>query len=435
MPSSYRDALAYLDTLTNLGIKPGLERMQSLVRLIGDPQTCAPVVHITGTNGKTSTARMISAILQASGMRTGTYTSPHLQVVNERIAVDLEPLDEEYFARAFDDALVAVQELRRLEGKDPSYFEMVTLMAFAAFADAPVGVQVVEVGMGGRWDATNVAHADVAVVTNVSLDHVEYLGSTPPLIAAEKAGIIKKGTDLVVGETDPEVVAVFRKVAADTNAGRVHERGTDFDLEDRKLAVGGQVVSVEGIFGRYDEIFIPLFGRHQALNASVAVAACEALLDRALHKEVLEEAFAGISSPGRLEVVARHPMVVLDGAHNPAGIRACLDALFESFAFERLHVVFGVFADKDYLSMLAELAPRCHSLFSAQTSLARSAPSDAVALAARKAGAPRVEAFGSVEAALDAARRQAGENDLVLVTGSLYVVGEARTHLVGLPDV
>ena len=440
MPATYRDAtyaeaLQYLETLTNLGIKPGLSRMEALVSAIGDPHRCAPVIHITGTNGKTSTARMVSSILQAAGLRTGTYTSPHLQVVNERIEIDLEPLDKQRFASAFADAYVAAAELERLSGEKPSYFEMVTLMAFAAFADAPVSVQVVEVGMGGKWDATNVADADVAVVTNVSVDHVEYLGSTPPLIAAEKAGIIKEGSLLIVGETQPDIVEIFESVATDSGADQVIKNGDDFRLLERKPAVGGQLISVKGIYDTYEDLFLPLFGGFQAHNAAVAIAACEALCESSIDRAIVEAALSQTTSPGRMEVVSRHPLVVLDGAHNPAGMAACIDAVRESFAYDRLHVVFGVFADKDYLPMLAALGGVGASVFTTQTALARSAPAENLASAARKVGIDSVSANPDVVAALDAAKRAASDDDLVLVTGSLYLIGEARTYLVGVPEI
>jgi dihydrofolate synthase/folylpolyglutamate synthase len=431
----YKHALLYLERLTNLGIKPGLERMQFMVNSIGDPQRAAPVIHITGTNGKTSTARMISALLAAHGLRPGTYTSPHLQVVNERIAVDLAPISKRAFASAFRDAYVAARELERQLGENPSYFEMVTLMAFAAFADAPVDVQVLEVGMGGRWDATNVADADVAVVTNVGLDHMEYLGSSPPLIAAEKAGILKEGSDLVCGETDPEVVEVFSDVASRTRVSRSYLRTKDFALLARRTAVGGQLISVKGIHGTYEDVMLPLFGRFQADNATVAIAAAEAFLDRALVLDLVREAFSAVAVPGRMEVVKRQPLVLLDGAHNPAGISACIEAIRESFAYDDAHIVFGVFADKDYKAMLRQLVPFATALYATQTELARAAPATEIAGEARRLGLERVYEYESVNDALDGALGAASETDLVLVTGSLYVVGEARTHLCGEPSL
>lgn len=435
MPATYRKALEYLDGLTNLGIKPGLERMEALAGSLGDPQKCAPVVHITGTNGKTSTARIISAVLQELGLRTGTYTSPHLQVVNERIALDLRPLGDQNFAEAFAHAYVGVVELDRLRGEKPSYFEMVTLMAFVAFADAPVGVQVVEVGMGGRWDATNIADADVAVVTNVSVDHAQYLGTTPPLIAAEKAGIIKDGTVLVVGETDPELVAIFESVAGDAGASRVVKNGVDFRLRDRSSAVGGQTVSIEGIYGEYTDLFLPIFGRFQAENATVALAACEALIKGAVDEKCVEAALQSVTTPGRMEVASRRPLVILDGAHNPAGLAASLEAIREAFTYDRLLVVFGVFEDKDYSAMLSSIAGLGASLFTTQTTLARAAPASLIASVARDLGIERVDSHQDVPSAVDAARDAAADGDLILVTGSLYMVGEARTHLLGAPEI
>jgi dihydrofolate synthase/folylpolyglutamate synthase len=435
MPATYEEALEYLDGLTNLGIKPGLSRMRALADILGNPQRCAPVVHITGTNGKTSTARIASGVLESLGLRSGTYTSPHLQVVNERIAIDLRPLSNEEFASVFDDALAAASELYRIEGEKPSYFEMVTLMAFAAFSDAPVGVQVIEVGMGGRWDATNIADADVAVVTNVSVDHAQFLGSTPPLIATEKAGIIKEGTALVVGETDPELVAIFESVADSSGASKVLRNGIDFRLSDRLPAVGGQVISVEGTRGEYKDLFLPLFGKFQADNAAMAIIACEELLDKAVDANCIQAALESVTSPGRMEVVGRHPSIILDGAHNPAGITACLEAVREAFAFEEMHVVFGVFEDKDFTQMLSSLSGVASSLTATQTSLARAAPASRIASVARKLGMERVAYSEDVGTAIDAVLQEASEDDLILVTGSLYMIGEARTHILGLPDL
>lgn len=432
---NYEQALAYLESLTNLGIKPGLERMRFLVEAIGNPQSCAPVIHITGTNGKTSTARLVSLLLAAHGLRPGTYTSPHLQSVNERIEIDCQAIGKRRFASAFRDSYVAASELMRTTGDRPSYFEMVTLMAFAAFADAPVEVQVLEVGMGGRWDATNVADADVAVLTNVSLDHMEYLGTTPPMIAAEKAGILKRGCDLVCGETQPEVVEVFEETARSARASKTYLRGRDFRLGERRLAVGGQLLSVEGIFARYDELLLPLFGRYQADNATLAIASAEAFFQRALDVGAVRDAFHRAKTPGRMELVRRHPVVLLDGAHNPAGISACVEAVRESFAHDDVHVVFGVFADKDYASMLERMRGFADALYVTQTALARAAPASEVASRAREIGLERVYEFMEPESAVKAALETAEDDDLVLVTGSLYVIGEARTALLGSPEL
>ncbi|HEY1133509.1 MAG TPA: Mur ligase family protein, partial [Nocardioides sp.] len=340
-------------------LEPSLDRIAAFTEVLGDPQRAYPVIHLTGTNGKTSTSRMIDTLLRALELRTGRFTSPHVERMNERISVDGEPLSDEDFVRAFNDVAPYTHLVDADQPHPLSFFETVVGMAYAAFADAPVDVAVVEVGMGGSWDATNVADATVAVVLPVAVDHAAYLGGTPAAIAVEKAGIIKPGSVAVLAQQSPEVAEVLLQRAAEVGA-RVVAEGVDFGVISRVPAVGGQVLSLQGLRARYDDIFLPLHGAHQAQNAAVALAAVEAFLgdeSQALDGEVVGAAFAEATSPGRLEVVRRSPTIVLDAAHNPHGAEALAAALEDSFTFDPLIGVLGVMGDKDHEGLLAALEP------------------------------------------------------------------------------
>jgi dihydrofolate synthase/folylpolyglutamate synthase len=390
---------------------------------MGDPQSAYPVIHITGTNGKGSTARMVSALLKARGLRVGTYTSPHLERLNERMAWDLEPVPDHDLA----DAIGAVADLESLLESPPTHFEILTAAAFRWFADVAVDVAVVEVGLGGRWDATNVADAQVAVITNVSLDHAETIGPTRADIAAEKAGIIKPGSVTVLGETDPALLPTFESAGG---AG-LWARDRDFGCVSNRLAHEGRVVELRTPGARYPEVFLPVHGRFQGDNAAVALAAVEAFFGAPLAPEVVFEAFADLRLPGRLEVVARHPLCVLDGAHNPAGAAAAAEAVAEAFGpvITGRILVIGLVQGKDPEEML-----RAFDVDSARLVIAcpppspRAMPAAEVADAARALGKPAEEA-SSVSEAVATALALAGAEDLVHVTGSLYVVGAARTAL------
>ena len=355
-------------------IDPSLDRMQALMELLGSPQRSYAVIHVTGTNGKTSTANMIDSLLRARGLRTGRYTSPHLTSMRERISVDGEPVSEERFVAAYAEVLPYVQ-LADSSGDPPlSFFEVLTAMAFAVFADAPVDVAVIEVGMGGTWDATNVADGSVAVVTPISMDHTRYLGDTIELIAKEKAGIIKPGAVAVIAQQPVEAAEVLLRRAAETGASVARE-GFEFGVLQRDVALGGQRLTLRGLRSEYDDLFLPLFGAHQASNAACALAAVEAFAGvpaGTLHPEgiapvgdtggaldapLVREAFAQATSPGRLEVVRRSPTVLVDAAHNPAGMAATVAAVEESFAFAPLVGVVAVSADKDVTGILEELEP------------------------------------------------------------------------------
>src|SRR6476469_5722399 len=293
-------------------LEPSLDRIEAFTELLGDPQAAYQVIHLTGTNGKTSTARMIDTLLRTLELRTGRFTSPHVERINERISIDGEPLDDERFVRAFNDVAPYIQLVDENQDHPLSFFETVVAMAFAAFADAPVDVAVVEVGMGGSWDATNVADGKVAVVLPLAVDHAKYLGGTPAEIAREKAGIIKPGAVAILAQQQPEVAEILVRHAAEVGA-TVAREGVEFGVVSRVPAVGGQMVALQGLRGRYDEVFLPLYGAHQAQNAAVALAAVEAFAgDQPLDEEIVRAAFAAVTSPGRLEIVRRSPTVVLD---------------------------------------------------------------------------------------------------------------------------
>jgi dihydrofolate synthase/folylpolyglutamate synthase len=426
-------ALAYLDAHANLEAVPArevdrlqtrLDRMRALVGLMGDPQAAYPVVHLTGTNGKTSTARMVTALLAAKGLSVGTYTSPHLQRVNERVSWNGEPISD----GALVELIEAVAAIETVLDERPSYFELLTAGAFRWFADVAVDVAVVEVGMGGGWDATNMADGQVAVVTNVELDHVEYLGPDVASIAAEKAGIVKPGSHLVLGDVAPPLDAAFRSAGA----AEVWAQEAEFGCEGNRLAVGGRLLDLRTPGGYYEDVYLPLHGSHQGGNAAVALATAEAFFGGPLDDDVVAEGFASVTTPGRMEIVSRRPLVVLDGAHNPAGARAAAATLDEEFTpgpgGGRVLVV-GMMAEKDPAEMLGALeAGAARLVVACAADSPRALPADDVAAAVRALGVEAVVAR-SVAAAVDQALAAASPDDVVLVTGSLYVVGEARTAL------
>ena len=422
-------ALAYLDDHVNLETDPSsraaakrLDRVGRLVELMGEPQRAYPVVHLTGTNGKGSTARILTALLVAKGLSVGTYTSPHLERFNERIAWNGEAISDAAFVEIID----AVASIERVMDEAPTVFEILTGAAFRWFTDIAVDVAVVEVGLGGRWDATNVADGQVAVVTNVSLDHAETIGPTLVDIATEKAGIVKPGSTLVLGETDAVLAEIFRGAGA----AEVWERDRDFACEDNYLAHGGRLLDLRTPSATYAGVYLPLHGAHQGENAAIALAAAEAFFGAPLDADVVEEAFAGVRVPGRLEVVSRQPLVVLDGAHNPAGAAAAADAIAEAFGDAPGKVlVVGLLQGKDPLEMLQALeAGGARALIACPAPSPRTLPAEDVATAARAMGIES-ETAKSVPEALARALAVASPDDLVLVSGSLYVVGAARAAL------
>jgi len=423
-------------------IEPSLTRIQALVTLLGEPQRGYPVLHVAGTNGKGSTARMIDALLTRMGLRVGRYTSPHLQLVTERIALDGVPISAARYAELWNDIAPYVA---MVDGADPdgvpmSKFEVLTGMAFAAFADAPVEAAVLEAGMGGSWDATNVADADVAVITPIGLDHVEYLGPQITGAAREKAGIIKPGSVAVIADQDPEVQKILLERAIEVDA-TVARAGSEFAVLEREVAVGGQLLKLQGLGGVYDQIFLPLHGAHQAANAALALAAVEAFFgagkDKQLVVEAVREAFAEIEMPGRLERVRAAPTVLLDAAHNPHGARALATTVAEEFAFRRLVAVVGVMSDKDARGILEALEPVISDIVVTRTASPRAMPLEELNEAAIAVfGEDRVLAETDLETALETAIGLVEQSDDpeeplagggVLVTGSVFTAGEART--------
>ncbi len=433
---SFGETLAWLDRHINLeaiesgraghlGL-PSLERISALLSALGDPQATYPVVHVTGTNGKGSTSRMTSALLRTCGLKVGTYMSPHLERINERLEFDGAEISDDSFARV----LGTVAEIERFLGIRATWFELVTAAAYTWFADLAAEVVVAEVGLGGRFDATNVASADVAVVTNVELDHTQILGDTRESIAAEKAGIIKSGSLLVLGEQDPPIAAIFAAEAERVGARAVWRRGEEFGCSSDRLAVGGRLVDLWTPLGHFSEVPIPLHGAHQGENAAAAVAAAQGFLQTTLDPEVVSAAFATVKVPGRLEVMRRHPLVVLDGAHNPAGAAAAGRALVEDFAAaERVIVVMGCLRGRDPGQLLAGLGAERVDLVVACRPPSPRAQEPGEVVAAAHAMGIAAEACDTTSEALETALALAGRDDLVLVTGSLYVVGAARTAL------
>jgi dihydrofolate synthase / folylpolyglutamate synthase len=422
-------------------VAPTLGRIRALTELLGDPQRAYPVIHLTGTNGKGSTAAMIESLLRADGLRTGRFTSPHLMSVTERITIDGAPISEERFDAIWNEIspYVALVDERQIDGVDMTFFEIITGMAYAAFADAPIDVAVVEVGLGGTWDATNVADADVAVVTPIDLDHTHLLGSSIAEIAREKAGIIKPGAHAILAGQRLEAAEVLLERCAQMGALPQRE-GIDFGVIERRLAVGGQLIRLNGAEGPVDDIFLPLHGAHQAANAAQALAAVEAFLGlKALNPEVAREGFAAVHFPGRLEVVRTSPTVVLDAAHNPHGATATAAAMGEVFAFSPLIGVVAVMADKDARGLLTVFEEIMNQVVVTQVaSTTRGMPAAELGeIAAEIFGAERVQVAPRLDDAIETAVSLAETDGVgapgVLVTGSVVLVGEARTLLV-TPD-
>lgn len=418
-----------------------LDRMADLVGLLGDPQRACPVIHLTGTNGKTSTARMADALLRGRGLRTGRFTSPHLVSIRERICVDGAPVDAERFVAAYEEILPYVTMVDERHPVAMSFFEVLTGMAFAIFADTPVDVVVLEVGVGGRLDCTNVADGVVAVVTPISLDHTRLLGGTLEEIAAQKAGIIKPGATAVLAQQPLPAAEVLLRHAVEAGA-TVAREGVEFGVLSREQAVGGQQLVLRGLRGTYEDVFLPLFGQHQAGNAACALAAVEAFAGVTdggeLDADLVRESFARVTSPGRLEVIKRSPTIIIDAAHNPAGMAATVAAIEDSFSFRHLTGVFAASGDKDVAGMLAELEPLLADVVVTRNSSDRSMePEETAGLAAEIFGEDRVGSAARLDDAIDAAVARADEavadsgpaGGGVLITGSVITAGDARRLL------
>ena len=436
--STFPEVLEALRGRWKNDITPDLDRIRALLDVLGDPQRAYPAIHLTGTNGKTSTARMVDAVLRAHALRTGRTTSPDLESITERIALDGQPLSQDAFAAVYDE-VVPLAELVDARVGRVTYFELLTAMAFASFADAPVDVAVIEVGLGGRWDATNVIDAMVTVVTPISLDHTRLLGDSVADIAAEKAGIIHPLSVAVLGQQVEAAAEVLTARAAEVGAGVLRE-GIDFGVLDRRLAVGGQQLVLRTPGATYGDVFLPLLGAHQAHNAACALAAVQAFLGSPLEPDLVREGFAMADSPGRLEIVRRGPTVLLDGAHNPAGARALAATLDTELAFRHVVAVLSVLDDKDAAGIIEALEPVIDVMVCTESGSSRALPADDLAaVAADVLGGDRVIAAPRLADAIEEAMRALddlalagegpGESAAVVITGSLTTVGSARTLL------
>lgn len=428
----YSEAVAYLDGLgidAMRTLTPSLERIEALCEALDHPERSAPAIHIGGTNGKSSVARIATAVLGAAELKVATFSSPHLESVRERISLAGQPISEEDFADAFDHLYPYLEVVERNLDAKLSYFEVLTGLFFLWAAEAPVDALVVEVGLGGRWDATNVVPSVVQVITNVALDHTEFLGSDRIAIAREKAGIIKPDGIVTTGERSPDILQLIRTAANDAGAA-VAALGSDFKVNENLVALGGRYLSLETSVRSYEGMFLPLNGPHQGLNAAVALEAVTAFLPaRELDQEIVAAGLAAVTAPGRLEVVRQGtdeaPAVVVDVAHNPDGSSALVAALAEGFAFEQVTFVFGVLMDKDHVGMLAELTRIPARLIVTGPSTPRARPPAEIAAAAEEVGL-RPEIVDDPRDAVAAALADAAPGELVCITGSHYLVGEVR---------
>ncbi len=435
MSDRTRADAVYTELLKRAGerwVQPRVERTRRVLELLDDPQRTYRVVHVTGTNGKTSTSRIIESLVRAHGLRTGLFTSPHLERFTERIMIDGEPIADAAVAAAWDEIapfIDLVDAELTAHGDEPlTFFELLTVLGFVAFSDAPVDVAVVEVGMGGSWDSTNTADGDVAVIAPIDMDHADRLGETLAEIATVKSGIIKPGAAVVSARQQPVAESVIRAVAAAQGATVAFE-SKDFALLEDRLAVGGQQITVQGLAGRYDDEYLPLYGGHQGFNAALAIAAVESLVGGATQPiagGVLTDGLAQVMSPGRLQLVGLAPTVLVDAAHNPHGMRALVSALRESFDFDEWGVVLGVFADKDASGIVHEVAQIATHVFATAPDSERSTDAESLADLVESAGLP-VTVHADLSAASDAARAWAAASDrrAVVVAGSVVLAGEA----------
>ena len=421
-------------------LEPSLDRIAAVMDLLGEPQRTFPVIHITGTNGKTSTARIIESILREMGLKTGRFTSPHLHDIRERISIGGESITREAFLAAWQDIapFVDAVDTRSVAEGGPrmTYFEVIVAIGYAAFADAPVDVAIVEVGMGGSWDATNVVDAAVSVITPIGIDHQHFLGDHILDIATEKAGIIKADGIAIVGVQEPDVAALIIERAEEVGARRVAVESIDFGVSARDVAVGGQQLSVRGLMGEYTDLVLPLHGAHQASNTALAIAAVEAFVgggEQRITDDVLQAGLAAASSPGRLEIVRRSPTVLVDAAHNPHGARALAAAISDSFTFTRLVGVLAILKDKDATEMIEALDPVLDEVVVTRTTSARAMSPNALGeIAAEILGEHRVTVIPELPDALDRAAELADEGGVagaVLATGSVITAAEVRMLL------
>ena len=414
-------------------IAPTLERIAALVDILGSPQLTYPTIHIGGTNGKTTTSRMIDSLLFEMGLRTGRFTSPHLESYLERISINGQPIDAKELIFSSNDISAYLDLIDTKFDTPITFFEAITALAFVAFAEHPVDVGVIEVGMGGEWDATNVVDADVSVITPIGLDHMEYLGNTLSEIAATKAGIIKEQGFVVLAQQSPEAAVELLRRAAEVGADVARE-GLEYSIDSRAIAVGGQLISITGLRGHYDDLFLPLHGKHQASNAGAALIAVEAFFgEQDLDIDAVRRAFASLTSPGRCEIIHRDPTIILDAAHNPHGAQAIAETLASEFTFDEVTGIVAVMADKDALGILQALEPVMNQIIVTENSAERSMDvSELTQLANQVFGSDRVFAEPTLTQAIeraikDSIRPLSDESLAILITGSVVTVGEART--------
>ncbi len=424
---NYQESIKYLDQHIGQGVRPGLERIRKLLEAMGDPQQGYPIVHIAGTNGKTSTSRMTTSLLVAHGLGTGTYTSPHLERIEERFSVNGRYATTREFALAITDTAVFADLLVK-DGQDPStYFELTTAGAFAFFSEKAVNAAVLEVGLGGRLDATNVVDADVCVVTGIGIEHTEFLGSDLKTIAGEKLGIVGPMSILVTGDLPEEAAEAANEKTREL--GIQHRIfGRDFGIDSITQGIRGWTVTIDGAEATYHDLFLPVHGRHQVHNLAVSIAAAEALIGKRLDEEAVNEALSTLTLPGRMEPVATGPLVLLDGAHNADGVATLVDSLREEYPTTRWQVVFGVMGDKNRDLMVEGLKGLAAGFVVTAPRSDRATPVDELGKLVADTGVPTLVAANS-EDAVDMARAEAGADGSVLVTGSLYLAGEVRSYL------
>jgi len=423
-------------------IEPSLDRILALVDALGSPHLTYPTIHIAGTNGKTSTARMIDQLLANLGYRVGRYTSPHLESFTERISIKGEPISDLEMIKTYEDIHLYLDLIDSRQPHPISYFEALTAMAFVAFAEHPVDIAVIEAGMGGQWDATNVISSQVSVMTPIGLDHMEYLGNTVEAIAQTKAGIFKPESNVVLAAQSAQVAKVLLAQVAKVSA-QPFRQGVEFSLKNRALAVGGQLLSIQGVHGDYDEIFLPLYGDHQGNNAAVALAAVEVFAGVKLDTELVQDAFSKVSSPGRCEIVYKDPTVIIDAAHNPHGVSAIANTLNTEFDFELVVGVVAVLADKDVAGILKNLATALDYLVITENGSNRAMNKDELAkIASQYFKAEQVEIIGDMNSAITYAIEKVAlynqVNDgvaAVVITGSVATAGMARSIIKGLARV
>lgn len=430
MVDDYATAVAFLDARIGQGIKPGLERMGELLDLMTEPHLTTPVIHVAGTNGKSTVVRMIRDLLLAADLRVGTFVSPHLHRVEERYTLDGREIDEGTFVQAVADVAPFVEIYEQRHGGVVTYFELTAAIAFQLFASAGVDVAVVEVGLGGRLDATNVVNADVSVITGIAMDHMSYLGNSITEIAGEKAAILKSGGALVTGPLPAAAEGAITAQVAATDA-RWLRHGSDFEVEDTVLGVGGWHGTIRGIHGTYRDLYVSLHGYHQFDHFATAVTTAELFFGAELDFEAVAAVGAALTSPGRLEVVHRHPLVLVDGAHNEQGLQGLADAIDLEFPPSNRVLVIGMRGERDVDALLVHLRDLFDAVIATQANDRAAIPADDIAVSARKVfGAEvAVEVVTPATQAITEALDRAGEDDIIVVAGSLYLVGEVRTRL------